>query len=244
MARKKKVEEPPAGAPAWMMTFSDITTLLLTFFILIMTFSTIEKERFEKAKGAFRGALGVLSDEEERFLNLAWLSLARIYYSTKHFESAMEAWGKVPQSSEYYLDALFEESWAFFQVDELDRALGNIHTINSPYFSEAFYPESIVLKAVIYFGMCMFEDAQHTVDEFRKEYEPLQADLQKMLANFKDNRAFYDFLIKIREMDTGGRSAKSSGGAESGAVVVFDSRRCEALSTAFRNLSKVIGFKR
>jgi tetratricopeptide (TPR) repeat protein len=189
--------------------------------IFFVGITHVRERRAQPASKAFLSIINkyegklFLSDEEERFLNLAWLSLARIYYSTKHFESAMEAWGKVPQSSEYYLDALFEESWAFFQVDELDRALGNIHTINSPYFSEAFYPESIVLKAVIYFGMCMFEDAQHTVDEFRKEYEPLQADLQKMLANFKDNKAFYDFLIKIREMDTGGRGVKS-GGSESG----------------------------
>jgi chemotaxis protein MotB len=62
---KKPPDEPP-GAPAWMMTFSDITTLLLTFFILIMTFSTIEKEQFEKAKGSFKGALGVVADNRER----------------------------------------------------------------------------------------------------------------------------------------------------------------------------------
>jgi len=142
-----------------------------------------------------------LSDEEERFLNLAWLSVARIYYSTKHYESAMEAWGKIPQSSEYYLDALFEESWAFFQVDQLDRALGNIHTINSPYFEQSFYPESIILKAVIYFGMCMFEDAQHTVEQFRNKYEPFQAELQATLQKFKDNQAFYEFLVKVRNTD-------------------------------------------
>jgi chemotaxis protein MotB len=42
------------------MTFSDIITLLLTFFILIMTFSTIETEKLEKASGAFRGAFGAV----------------------------------------------------------------------------------------------------------------------------------------------------------------------------------------
>lgn len=144
-----------------------------------------------------------LSDEEERFLNLAWLSLARIYYSTKHFESAMEAWGKVPQSSEYYLDALFEESWAYFQVDQLDRALGNIHTINSPYFEESAYPESIILKAVIYFGMCMFEDAQHTVEVFREKYEPIQKELQTAIQKLKDNQAFFELAVQFHNSKEG-----------------------------------------
>ena len=179
-------------------------------FVKAVFFVGITHVRERRAQPAAKAFLSIvnkydgklfLSDEEERFLNLAWLSLARIYYSTKHFDSAMEAWSKVPQSSEYYLDALFEESWAFFQVDELDRALGNIHTINSPYFEESFYPESIVLKAVIYFGMCMFEDAQHVVDLFRKKYEPFQAELQKTIQGFKDNKAFYDFLVKIRNLD-------------------------------------------
>lgn len=179
-------------------------------FVRAVFFVGITHVRERRAQPASKAFLSIvnkydgklfLSDEEERFLNLAWLSLARIYYSTKHYESAMEAWSKVPQSSEYYLDALFEESWAFFQVDELDRALGNIHTINSPYFSESFYPESIVLKAVIYFGMCMFEDAQHVVETFRSKYEPFQAELQKTLTKFKDNKSFFDFVNKIRSLD-------------------------------------------
>jgi chemotaxis protein MotB len=49
-----------------MMTFSDITTLLLTFFILIMTFSTVEKEKLQKAQGSFQGAFGTVSAKLEK----------------------------------------------------------------------------------------------------------------------------------------------------------------------------------
>lgn len=140
-----------------------------------------------------------LSDEEERFLNLAWLSLARIYYSTKHWDSAVEAWSRIPQSSEYYLDAQFEESWAYFQIDQYDRALGNIHTMNSPYFDEYFYPESVILKAVIYFDQCLYDDAQITVSDFTKRYEPIQEQLQAALVQFQDNTQFFEFLRKLRK---------------------------------------------
>jgi len=153
-----------------------------------------------------------LSDEEERFLNLAWLSLARIYYSTKHWDSAVEAWNKIPQSSEYYLDAQFEESWAFFQVDQYDRALGNIHTINSPYFDEYFYPESVILKAVIYFDRCLYDDAHLTVNDFTKKYEPIQVELQKALAQFQDNKQFFTFLRDLRQTDDLSKSTKATAG--------------------------------
>ncbi|MCR9198440.1 MAG: hypothetical protein NXI04_07355 [Planctomycetaceae bacterium] len=46
MARDKP-EEPGGGdIPAWFMTYSDVITLLMTFFILLMTFSTTEPENF------------------------------------------------------------------------------------------------------------------------------------------------------------------------------------------------------
>ncbi|MCU0663055.1 MAG: hypothetical protein MUC50_12105 [Myxococcota bacterium] len=177
-------------------------------FVPAVFFTGITYVRERKAAPASKAFLSImekyegklfLKDDEERYLNLAWLSLARIYYSTKHWDSAMAAWNKVPQSSEYYLDALFEGSWAFFQVDHMDRALGNIHTINSPFFEEYFYPESTILKAVIYFGQCMYEDAQQTVVEFRTRYEPIQSEIQVALTKFQNNQAFFDFLRKLRQ---------------------------------------------
>ena len=41
MARKK-TEEAPAGAPAWMATFSDLMNLLLCFFVLLFSMSTVD----------------------------------------------------------------------------------------------------------------------------------------------------------------------------------------------------------
>jgi len=165
----------------------------------------VRERRAEPAAKAFKSIVDKFEDmlflnsEEERFLNLAWLSLARIYYSTKHWDSAVEAWNKIPQSSEYYLDALMEESWAYFQVEQLDRALGNVHTLNSPFFDTSFYPESIVLKAVIYFNMCMYEDAQITIDKFSKEYQPIQDELTQLMKKYQDNLAFFEFLKLVRQ---------------------------------------------
>lgn len=64
MAREKKPEEPKDDIPAWFMTYSDVITLLMTFFILLLTFATTEPERFEKsisssfARGSATGRVG------------------------------------------------------------------------------------------------------------------------------------------------------------------------------------------
>jgi chemotaxis protein MotB len=49
MAKKqKKVECPSPGAPAWMATYGDMVTLLLTFFIALLAFSSISEGKFQE----------------------------------------------------------------------------------------------------------------------------------------------------------------------------------------------------
>lgn len=60
MAKKEKPEIEEPSAPFWLVTFSDMVTLLMVFFILILSFSTIELKKFKGAMSSMKGALGVL----------------------------------------------------------------------------------------------------------------------------------------------------------------------------------------
>ena len=42
MSRERKEPDPPAGVPAWMATFSDLVTLLLTFFVMLMAMANFD----------------------------------------------------------------------------------------------------------------------------------------------------------------------------------------------------------
>lgn len=48
----------PEGLPAWMATFSDLVTLLLTFFVLLLSFAKTETAKHEAALGSVRNAFG------------------------------------------------------------------------------------------------------------------------------------------------------------------------------------------
>jgi len=61
MAKKHKCPECKKGAPAWMVTYGDLMSLLLTFFVLIVSFSSIQEVEFAKAMGSLKGALGSLN---------------------------------------------------------------------------------------------------------------------------------------------------------------------------------------
>lgn len=51
---------PPCkpGLPGWMATFSDMVTLLLTFFVLLLSFAKTESAKYEAALGSIRNAFG------------------------------------------------------------------------------------------------------------------------------------------------------------------------------------------
>ena len=57
-------ESGGGGAPGWMVTYGDLMSLLLTFFVLIVSFSSIQHVKFQKALGSLKAALGVLPKEE------------------------------------------------------------------------------------------------------------------------------------------------------------------------------------
>ncbi len=57
----KKEKKAPAGAPLWMVTYSDMVTLLLTFFVLLLSMATLDNIKFNKASDSLAGAFGVMA---------------------------------------------------------------------------------------------------------------------------------------------------------------------------------------
>lgn len=154
-------------------------------------------------------------EDEARMRDLAFLSMARTYYSASvrlddnnvptidasKLSAAVKYWNRVDVASEYWLDGLFEQSWAYFMAGEYTHALGNIHTIEAPYFPNSFYPEADILKAVISFTICQYEDATTIVARMKKRYEPIKKEFESILNRFKgegSEEQFFQFLKDVR----------------------------------------------
>ena len=56
---KKCPECPPPGAPGWMTTFADLMSLLLTFFVLLLSFAQLDIVKFKTMAGSMKDAFGV-----------------------------------------------------------------------------------------------------------------------------------------------------------------------------------------
>ena len=59
MARKKKADDAPKGSPAWMATFSDLMNLLLCFFVLLFSMSSVDTAKFNEMAQSFASTFNV-----------------------------------------------------------------------------------------------------------------------------------------------------------------------------------------
>jgi tetratricopeptide (TPR) repeat protein len=143
------------------------------------------------------------------FEQLANLSLGRVFYTTRQYDLSIKYFERIPGpdarggASPDWLPSLFEASWAYFQKDGDSKALGNIHSINSPYFESEFYPESFILKAVIYFNRCNYDRSYEAINEFNAVYPQLKKDIDEILAKNPDNSQFYEYVVKIKNGEAG-----------------------------------------
>ena len=58
---KRKPEEVKPGAPAWQSTFADLMNLLLCFFVLLFSMSTVDAQKFEMIAASFSETFSIFS---------------------------------------------------------------------------------------------------------------------------------------------------------------------------------------
>lgn len=138
------------------------------------------------------------SDDIANYNELAQLQMARVFYSTQQFDTSIKYFEKLDQNSADWAESLFEASWAYYMKSLNSKALGNIHTLNAPYFENQFFPESELLKAVIYFKYCLYDQAEESIQDFNDKYNPLKKNLEEMVKKFDDNAEFYDYVKKVK----------------------------------------------
>lgn len=96
MAVNRKAQAKQEGAPAWMVTYGDMVTLLLTFFVMLLAMSEVQKEdRFLEFMQAIREAFGYVGgsnytpvDETEVPLNVPLAEMLIIPIHSQDFSES------------------------------------------------------------------------------------------------------------------------------------------------------------
>jgi tetratricopeptide (TPR) repeat protein len=125
---------------------------------------------------------------------LAFLQLARIHYQNRQNRYAIFYYGRMPWGGERWLEGLWEASWAHYRIGDYEKALGNLLTLQSPYFKDEYFPESYVLKAIVYYENCRYPEARQVLEQFSSIFDPVYAELVRITAAQRTPDGWYELV--------------------------------------------------
>jgi len=136
-------------------------------------------------------------DKELR--QLAFMQLARTHYGHRQNRNAIYYYGKVERGGTQWLESLFESAWANYRVAQYEQSLGNLITLAAPFFRDEYFPEALILKAVIYYENCRYREARSTLEDFERIYLPVHDQLETMTKRERDSSEYYQILSDIQK---------------------------------------------
>ena len=126
--KKKKKQECPAceaGAPAWMATFADMATLLMAFFVLILSFTEMEDPSITKMlEGTMTEAFGVQRNKPSLEAPLGQTIIAQQYKTTKApagIEAKEDTTSEEPEEQELEERPDVSQSETLTDIENLER---------------------------------------------------------------------------------------------------------------------------
>ncbi len=145
--RSKPMDDDP-GAPEWMVTFSDCMTLLLTFFVLLLSFSSFDDKIFQRMESAFTEGLSSVGLRTSQ-TDDAFLPTPRIVYSQDPEEGSEQPTvdGQYESNPSTSLDFMDFQDQKVFLVPSEDVFLG-LGTRTSGHGRQMLADVAVLLNAV------------------------------------------------------------------------------------------------
>ncbi len=103
---------PPAGAPLWLATFADLMSLLMCFFVLLLSFATMDISKFKKLAGSMNEAFGVQSTISANEIPMGTSIIAQHFSPAQTTPSALD---EIKQSTEQ------EDKKLSMSVDDMEQ---------------------------------------------------------------------------------------------------------------------------
>lgn len=100
---------PPAGAPLWLATFADLMSLLMCFFVLLLSFATMDASKFKKMAMSLENAFGVQRDIPATEIPMGTSIIAQHFSPAQTEPSPLEEIKQTTNQQKTTLDISVEE---------------------------------------------------------------------------------------------------------------------------------------
>ena len=159
--------------------------------------------RPNEALEAFKAVVRKTRDDDAAagLRQMAFFQLARTHFGAEQPSFSLFYYDRIDRDAIAWLDALYEGSWAEFRLGNYEKALGNLLTLHAPFFDDTYYPESLILKAVVYYENCRYPEAKAILDDFMKRYEPVHEELERLTSQAQSYEKYYEALEGLRKKE-------------------------------------------
>ncbi len=120
--------------------------------------------------------------EQQKVAELANLNLARTYYAMKNYERSIEHYNMVPRSSLDWHQARFEAAWSYYMMGRLNETLAELQSVTAPFFDNWYIPEQRLLRILVYYNMCKYDDGAQMLEDFTVRHMPVSERLQAAIS--------------------------------------------------------------
>lgn len=183
MARKKQ-EDPPKGSAGWMNTFADLMNLLLCFFVLLFSMSSVDAEKFEKVIASLQSSFSILpgggasiGDGQMISSGVSQLEMFDVYYNEMaNAQSEEQTEGESDVVEAYKEQALSESEQMAEQIEAAIERYGIQNQVEVE-----FNAEYVMINMN---GALLFDSGK---SELRSEAYPLIEKLGKIVDTYDQN---------------------------------------------------------
>lgn len=142
-------------------------------------------------------ALNVLLTKADRSIpvrTVSAITLARIYFQRGMYKEAFLAYGQVDKSHPLWLQAMVEQAWTQILLKDFEGAAGNMFSLHTDFFKNAYNPESYVVRTVGYLNLCQFGDGMNVLNNLGHRYAPMYGRLAGFQERKKAAKDYYDLV--------------------------------------------------
>lgn len=180
----KRREEPKKGSPEWMTTFSDLMNLLLCFFVLLFSMSSVDVEKFELVVASLQSSFSILpsggasiGDGMMVSSGVSQLPMLDVYYNEMaNSKDETEQEGEKDLKEEYQENALAESEEMAEHIEKLAEQYGIQDQVEID-----FNAEYVLINLN---GTLLFDSGK---SELKTEANPLIEKIGKILQSYNKN---------------------------------------------------------
>lgn len=122
---------------------------------------------------------------------------ARQNYENNKLDKAIELYQKIPQTSDFWLEALEEKSWTYLRQNKVNEALSTITTVTSDLLAPQIGPEPYLLKSMINYKLCNIKGVLEDFTFFKSRFQARSNEIEKLAAS-SSNKALDKALTILK----------------------------------------------